>query len=776
MGATCLIPSARTRVSFDLSQSGEDGLRRASLASLPELKFREWPERIGGAGNQPRMGDRMMCTPRHRTFYAALFFCAWIAASVSPGTVRAASQIPPAHLLQLSGHVLPEFLKAPLVGNLATSTQLQISIGLPVQNASGLAAFLAAVTDPASPQFRHYLTPAQFDQQYGPTAQDYETVKSFAQANGLRITNTYPSRLLLGVSANVDSIQRAFHVVLNTRRRSDGSIFYAPDREPSLTIAAPVSFIGGLDNFSPPRRASNGTGPNGSFTEYDLRNAYASNVPEMGEGQTVGIFESDGFFTAGPVAYEQRFNLSVPILVVLTPGEGFSRGTAESGPNNGAPATSSDAEVAGDIQMAMALAPKLSNVIVYEGSSTDQTLLNIATQQPNLPLPHQVSASYTLGTDAQTNVIFQKMAAQGQTMLAAAGDGRAVCAAIDGNLSNRTQAVPFVTVVGGSLLSLNQTQTGWGPETAAVAGGGIMTGAPIPAYQVGLATQANQGSAQFRNMPDLAMNYNNNFDMDSSANANGTISAPQPSGFSGTSASTPLMAGYIALANERLNNNPQTQGQYVGFINPAIYAIGRNPQAYALAFHDIQSGSNATSPPYCPGYSATPGYDLVTGWGTPNNQFINYLLQPNGNPPAIPTCFGQSPGYATVVVQCYSYASNGNVVFDSTDPMFLMRQDPATQFWVVADDGAGNSWDNPPPRHSTPYFQDNYWQSQPQLPGPVNYEVCARRGTATNCTATIPITLNTKVAPAGFGGVPACGPGSIPYKPCQVYQTPQTPR
>jgi len=192
------------------------------------------------------MGDRMTRTLRHRSFYASALCCAWIAASAAPGTVRAASQIPSAHVLQLSGHVRPEFLQAPLVGNLATSTQLKLAIGLPPQNASGLAAFLAAVTDPASPQFRHYLTPAQFDQIYGPSAQDYETVKSFAQANGLTITNTYPSHLLLGVSANVESIQRAFHVVLNTRRRSDGSIFYAPDREPSLTIAAPVSFISGL--------------------------------------------------------------------------------------------------------------------------------------------------------------------------------------------------------------------------------------------------------------------------------------------------------------------------------------------------------------------------------------------------------------------------------------------------------------------------------------------------------------------------------------------------
>jgi len=89
----------------------------------------------------------------------------------------------------------------------------------------------------------------------------------------------------------------------------------------------------------------------------------------------------------------------------------------------------------------------------------------------------------------------------------------------------------------------------------------------------------------------------------------------------GTSVSAPLWAGFTALANQLAEANGQPP---VGFINPAIYALGK-AASYNSGFHDITTGNNtnAASPTRFP---AVPGYDLCTGWGTPNGTNLLYAL------------------------------------------------------------------------------------------------------------------------------------------------------
>jgi len=77
----------------------------------------------------------------------------------------------------------------------------------------------------------------------------------------------------------------------------------------------------------------------------------------------------------------------------------------------------------------------------------------------------------------------------------------------------------------------------------------------------------------------------------------------------GTSASSPQWAGLIALAD-------QIAGRDLGFINPALYQIAADPAKYAADFNDVTAGNNQTSS--IPGYSASQGWDAVTGLGTPN--------------------------------------------------------------------------------------------------------------------------------------------------------------
>jgi len=134
---------------------------------------------------------------------------------------------------------------------------------LPLRNPEVLAGLLDDLYDPASPQYRHYLTPEEFTASFGPTEQDYEAVVAFAEAHNLRVTDRHPNRVLLDVSGSVADIERAFQVrLLVYRHPSEAREFYAPDVEPSVGASVPVLAVSGLDNYALPRpRILNGPGP-----------------------------------------------------------------------------------------------------------------------------------------------------------------------------------------------------------------------------------------------------------------------------------------------------------------------------------------------------------------------------------------------------------------------------------------------------------------------------------------------------------------------------------
>ena len=162
-----------------------------------------------------------------------------------------------------------------------------------------------------------------------------------------------------------------------------------------------------------------------------------------------------------------------------------------------------------------------------------------------------------------------------------------------------------VTVVGGTDLETDGAGGPWSSETAwSDGGGGYYTpdAIPIPSWQqlAGVITTTNDGSTTLRNSPDVAAEAN--FDFYVCADQT-TCTANY---YGGTSFAAPMWAGYMALVNQQAvaNGNPT-----LGFINPIIYPLGLG-SGYDTDFHDITSGSN--------GYPAVTGYDLATGWGSPN--------------------------------------------------------------------------------------------------------------------------------------------------------------
>lgn len=534
-----------------------------------------------------------------------------------PGAPPASSALSGAGLArrQLTGHVSPAMARAPRIRQLERSKRLDLVMGLALGDPDGLDRLAMEISDPKSGSFRQYLTPEEVGQRFGATETDYSQAVAWARSKGFDV-KTHANRFVVQITGDAPTIENAFHVRMNVGSRPDGSEFYGPDAEPSLDLAVPVSRIGGLDNFERPIRAgTGGTGPGGCLWGKDLRNAYApSGCSSLdGTGQQIGIFIANhGFLTTDITAYEAQTGLTgVPTVQVI--------GTNNTG--------ALDVETALDIDMALTMAPKAT--VVAFGSDFDTAFSNMAAN----PSVKQISSSWTVLLDATARSLIAELAVQGQSFTQMTGDGGALpqtagFPSYNGINDLRTQ--PTITTVGATNVAMKSPGVSWQSEVAwSLSTGGIENGivnntgvgTPIPSYQLGLATAANQASSTYRNVPDVAME----------GSCVGIIYNGAVTQVGGTSVAAPLWAGFIALANQSLT---ASQMPSVGFANPALYSIAA---AHPDAFHDITSGSNPSVLPGGNGltYNCTTGYDLVTGLGSPQCGLINYLATPltfTGNP------------------------------------------------------------------------------------------------------------------------------------------------
>ncbi|MGP8199909.1 MAG: protease pro-enzyme activation domain-containing protein [Limisphaerales bacterium] len=548
------------------------------------------------------------------------------------------SSVAASDLKVLRGHVPRAVFNLTPTGRLAPTNRLRLAIGLPMRDPAGLDNFLQRVYDPASPSYHQFLTVAELTTRFGPTEQDYEAVKNFALANGLAITTTHPNRLLLDVAGPASAVEQAFHVTLRTYRHpTEGRQFFAPDTEPEVDVALPVADVQGLSDYSRPhplcrQRGSspaaprNGSAPDGSgaFFGNDFRNAYAPGVTLTGEGQTVGVLEFDGYYPSDISAYAaEAGNGRANIVVQAVLLDGY----------NGTPGDG-NAEVSLDIEMAMSMAPGLSEIVSFEagpdGSPND--VLNSMLTYSNSIKQLSCSWGWSGGPNSTIDNIFKSMEAVGQSFFNAAGDSDAFTSgssSVNGvdnpSLDDTPASSPYITQVGGTTLTMNgtgasynsETVWNWGYDNGSYVGtcGGISSYYTFPSWQAGFATSANGGSTSFRNIPDVALTA------DQIYVAYGDGSSGE---FGGTSCATPLWAGFTALMNQQTALNGRSP---VGFINPAIYTLAAGP-GYANCFHDITTGNN-TWPDSPSLFYATTGYDLCSGLGTPTGQsLINALTAP----------------------------------------------------------------------------------------------------------------------------------------------------
>ena len=121
----------------------------------------------------------------------------------------------PAGLQVLHGHVPAAVSQLQALRRLESTNRLQLAIGLPLQNQPALDQLLQDLYNPASPHFRHFLTSAEFTQQFGPTTGDYAAVTAFLKANGFTVKDTPSNRMLVDVEGSVADIERTLHVQLH---------------------------------------------------------------------------------------------------------------------------------------------------------------------------------------------------------------------------------------------------------------------------------------------------------------------------------------------------------------------------------------------------------------------------------------------------------------------------------------------------------------------------------------------------------------------------------
>jgi subtilase family serine protease len=516
--------------------------------------------------------------------------------------------------------------RAQLLNRLPESQTLRLDVVLPLRDSAGLEQFVQDVYNPSSASYRHFLTVPEFTARFGPTQEDYDALVAYATSHGFAVAGGSRDAMDVQIEGSVKTIETAFHVSMGVYQHpTENRTFYAPDREPSVDLPIQLWHVSGLDNYSTPhplyhhrdvnpatKSATKGSGPSASFLGSDMRAAYyTTTVPTggtilTGAGQNIGLLEYYGYDIADLNTYYTnagQTNLSSKVTGISTDGTSLTCTYTRKGGD------CDDTEQILDMTQAMGMAPGITALYVYVGS-TDTAILGSMTTRS--PLPLQLSSSWTWSpADPSTDdPYFEKMAAQGQSFFQASGDSE--------SWSKRNDLYPsedpYVICVGGTDLTTSSAAGPWSSEVGwADGGGGISPDHyAIPSWQklAGVITSSNKGSTSYRNGPDVSANANFTFYVCADQT---TCTANE---YGGTSFAAPMWAGLVALANQQAATNSVSP---VGFLNPAIYAIGVS-SSYGTDFHDITSGNN--------GYPAVTGYDLDSGWGSPKGYYLINKLVP----------------------------------------------------------------------------------------------------------------------------------------------------
>lgn len=549
-------------------------------------------------------------------------------------------------MVRLKGTLSPKIAGSAKLGALDRKEELRFSLTLPVRNQAALDTLLHDIYTPGNPLYHRYLKTGEFAERFGPTQADYDAVIAFASKHGLRVAATHANRAVLELAGTPDVIEKTFGVHLLQFRERSGRIFHSPDLEPQVpaTIAPLISGVVGLDDAvaaHPNLMAAAtvggkaispnliGSGPNSGVSPSDIKTAYNLNgLTQTGTGQSLALVELDGFTDSDIFAYEAKFNISR-----VEVGSFYLDGVTgtPTAPTPTVPYPLGPAEVTLDIELAIALAPGLNQIVVYEGKSFVTIFNRIASDNTSQQIScswasYGIDSTVASATRNSENTALQQMALQGQSFYIATGDyGDQIASGLDANNNPIGFATgvadppsqPFATAVGGTTLTTltaggaYKSESAWTGNKAAGGGnGGISAVWPLPSYQSAVVSTGSGGSSTFRNVPDVSLNA----DWTNSPYSIYVFGLWR--NYGGTSCAAPLWAAYTALVNQQ---RAAIGHGTLGFANSTLYFLGNSGRS-SFDFHDITTGNNGT-------YSAVIGYDNVTGWGSFNGgNLFNDLL------------------------------------------------------------------------------------------------------------------------------------------------------
>ena len=561
----------------------------------------------------------------------------------------------------LPGNVLPSLGKATPVGQARDSRPMRIGVVIAHPHGSAENAAVRRLYNPSSANFHSFLTPARYASAFGVSKDASAAVRSWLASSGLRVDYVSGARDYYVATGTVDEVERLTHTRMGSYTFA-GQSFLANAGAPQVPAGLHVLQIIGLNTYQrfhtalqEGRAVANlpaAGAPNvGAQGPKDLWSIYQQPPSQTGKGVSVAILGNGA--TDSVIKDLHQFDTEnglpqVPVQVVHTPANGdFSD-------------TSGNEEWNIDMQAIHGMAPGISKEVLYFAPTLADTdlvastaawvndkngppimnaslgecevtplnpVLNNAALDPvngnENPSALPVSQGLANSSEPAQTQILRQAVIEGRTLFASSGDSGSSCTTIYpgtngiGNygvpLTEDPADSPYTVGVGGTVLYSD----GGNPAARTFeyawthSGGNASPFITAPSYQKGVTNlnrtcisdpsggQTNSGQL-CRGVPDVAA-----ISGDVISNGYTIVSDGADSEGGGTSLSSPLWAGMWARV---VGASPGRKG--VGFANPTIYAIGKDPKRYAESFYDITTGTNGLNP-------AQTGWDYVTGFGVP---------------------------------------------------------------------------------------------------------------------------------------------------------------
>jgi subtilase family serine protease len=635
---------------------------------------------------------------------------------------------------QIPGSLLP--INATKTGRMSAS-QMGVDVVLQPGNKAGLNSLLDALYTPGSADYDHWLAAGQFDSKFAPSQATVRAMTTYLQGKGLTVQPTVTPFLLRAVGSSTQ-IDAAFATTIDNYRNAHGVKFYSNDTPASVPASLASSVLGvvGLTStvrlqptyqVAPSGSTRHGRGEPSCEIPYPTTLAQLQAIPASGPyngygggpgcsgltpSQTNGIYNAPN---AGPRAKGAGANVAVFELSAYNHsdistwaqtfyGSHYHPNLVDINVDGGplAPNTSQcpagdtcyygyggDEEVEADIEQDLTIAPDNDSLLVYNAPNdvTGQTELDEYATIANQDIADSVSSSWAicepdagLGYAEAENLIFEQMAAQGQSMFASSGDTGAFECIRDGTFSDYAPlealdpaSQPWVTSAGGTSFgtfdpgSNSHPSYPYGTEevwntldvcsgnnsstasstgiidcgTYGAGGGGHSIFWPMPNYQrgpgvinpytvYGPSNCALAAAGQpCREGPDISANADPLTGYAEYCTGSSYVS-PNPTGKDYESAcfgqtKTPGAPGWFHIGGTSLSaplwaalftDRDAFHGSRSGAANYLLYTLFDNPRTNAADFHDITGFHQVSNNNGY--YPVTPGYDEATGIGTPN--------------------------------------------------------------------------------------------------------------------------------------------------------------